>query len=199
MNYMVRVTFSIGKYTDTVECDVVPMTVCQLLLGRPWQYDRSAVHDGRTNRYTFRWNNMDVIWKPLTPQQIVNSSMQKIDMHVESAHERENHLSSNKKREGEKNLVMLATKSEMIEFSKDPNLVHVVLLYKDALLSTNDITSLPSGVVSVLQDFSDVFPEEVPAGLPPIRRIEHKIDLIPGASLPNRPSYRTNPEETKEI
>ena len=39
----------------------------------------------------------------------------------------------------------------------------------------------------------------MPPGLPPIRGIEHQIDLIPGASLPNRAPYRTNPEETKEI
>jgi hypothetical protein len=32
-----------------------------------------------------------------------------------------------------------------------------------------------------------------------VRGIEHKIDLIPGASLPNRAAYRTNPDETKEI
>jgi hypothetical protein len=36
-------------------------------------------------------------------------------------------------------------------------------------------------------------------GLPPIHGIEHQIDLIPGASLPNRVPYWTNPEETKEI
>ncbi|KAK1664832.1 hypothetical protein QYE76_052991 [Lolium multiflorum] len=52
---------------------------------------------------------------------------------------------------------------------------------------------------TMVWEFSDVFPEEVPAGLPPLRGIEHQIDLIPGASLPNRASYRTNPEETKEI
>jgi hypothetical protein len=45
----------------------------------------------------------------------------------------------------------------------------------------------------------DVFPSELPPGLPPVRGIEHKIDLIPGASLPNRAAYRTNPDETKEI
>ena len=44
-----------------------------------------------------------------------------------------------------------------------------------------------------------MFPEEVPRGLPPIRGIEHQIDFMPGASIPNRPAYRANPEETKEI
>jgi hypothetical protein len=45
----------------------------------------------------------------------------------------------------------------------------------------------------------DVFPQDVRPGLPPIRGIEHQIDLILGASLPNRAPYRTNPEEIKEI
>ena len=31
------------------------------------------------------------------------------------------------------------------------------------------------------------------------KEIEHQIDLVPGASIPNRPAYRTNPQETKEI
>ena len=43
-----------------------------------------------------------------------------------------------------------------------------------------------------------MFPSEIPAGLPPMRGIEHQIDLIPGASLPNCAPYRTNPEETKK-
>jgi len=42
------------------------------------------------------------------------------------------------------------------------------------------------------------FPKRFPCGLPPIRGIEHQIDFIPSASIPNRPAYRSNPEETKE-
>ncbi|XP_040966211.1 uncharacterized protein [Gossypium hirsutum] len=49
------------------------------------------------------------------------------------------------------------------------------------------------------REFGDVFPEEVPNGLPPIRGIEHQIDFVPGAAIPNRPAYRSNPEETKEL
>jgi hypothetical protein len=49
------------------------------------------------------------------------------------------------------------------------------------------------------KEFDDVFPGDIPNGLPPLRGIEHQIDLMPGASIPNRPAYRSNPEETKEL
>ncbi|GKV34697.1 hypothetical protein SLEP1_g43048 [Rubroshorea leprosula] len=49
------------------------------------------------------------------------------------------------------------------------------------------------------EDFKDVFPNDVPNGLPPIRGIEHQIDFIPGATIPNRPAYRSNLNETKEL
>jgi hypothetical protein len=58
---------------------------------------------------------------------------------------------------------------------------------------------LPTSVTNLLQQFRDVFPSELPPGLPPIHGIEHQIDLISGASLPNRDAYRANPEETKEM
>ncbi|XP_025012155.2 uncharacterized protein LOC112533908 [Ricinus communis] len=54
-------------------------------------------------------------------------------------------------------------------------------------------------IVDLLQVYEDLFPKEIPNGLPPKRGIEHQIDFIPGASIPNRPAYRCNPEETKEI
>ncbi|XP_019059406.1 PREDICTED: uncharacterized protein LOC109117128 [Tarenaya hassleriana] len=49
------------------------------------------------------------------------------------------------------------------------------------------------------QEFNDVFPEEMPPGLPPIRGIEHQIDFIPGTPIPNRPAYRSNPKEFNEL
>ncbi|GLT25857.1 hypothetical protein SLA2020_009600 [Shorea laevis] len=35
------------------------------------------------------------------------------------------------------------------------------------------------------KDYEDVFLEETPPGLPPIRGIEHQIDFVPGATIPN--------------
>ena len=45
----------------------------------------------------------------------------------------------------------------------------LVLLYKEALVTTNELDSnLPSFVVSLLQEFQDVFPDKLPRGLLPI-------------------------------
>ena len=75
-----------------------------------------------------------------------------------------------------------------------------VLVYKKGCFVSNDNNfSLPSMFKSLLQKFDDVFQDEVPKELPPIRGIEHKIDFIPGTVIPNRPAYRANPTETKEI
>ena len=76
----------------------------------------------------------------------------------------------------------------------------IVVLYKETYFNTNNLnSSLPSVVKSLLQEFDDVIPEEVPDGLPPLRGIEHQIDFILGAAIPNRPAYRSNPMEMKEL
>jgi hypothetical protein len=50
------VEFKIGGYKDEILCDVIPMDVCHLLLGRPCHYDKIMVHYGRKNTYTLGKN-----------------------------------------------------------------------------------------------------------------------------------------------
>jgi hypothetical protein len=69
IGYKVKVPFRIGEYIDSVECDVVPMIVCHLLLGRPRRYDRSSLHCGHSNQYTIKWKGKEMVLKPMTPQQ----------------------------------------------------------------------------------------------------------------------------------
>jgi hypothetical protein len=49
VTHKVRVPFTVGEYVDEVEYDVLPLDVCGLLLGHPWQYDRNAIHARRAN------------------------------------------------------------------------------------------------------------------------------------------------------
>ena len=44
--------FKIGSYQDEVLCDIIPMDICHIFLGRSWQFDRHVVHDGQANTYT---------------------------------------------------------------------------------------------------------------------------------------------------
>ncbi|PKI31264.1 hypothetical protein CRG98_048345 [Punica granatum] len=53
--------------------------------------------------------------------------------------------------------------------------------------------------MALLKEFVDLFPAELPEGLPPIWGIEHQIDLVPGSALPNRPAYRRKPNEAMEL
>ena len=44
-----KVEIQIGTYKDVILCDVMPMDVCHVLLGKPWKFDRKAIHDGKMN------------------------------------------------------------------------------------------------------------------------------------------------------
>jgi hypothetical protein len=98
-----------------------------------------------------------------------------------------------------KSRAMLAIKSDLT-VSTNVDVSFHALVCRQVLFSLENITtSLPRVITNLLQEFKDVFPAEIPLGLSPLREIKHQIDLIPGASLPNRAAYRTNPEEMKEI
>ena len=62
-----------------------------------------------------------------------------------------------------------------------------------------EICELPPQEKKFLKEFDDIFPKENPIELAPFRGIEHQIDLVLGVSLPNRQTYGTNHDETKEI
>ena len=47
------------------------MEATHLLLGRPWQFDRRATHDGYTNKYTLPYKGKLVALVPLTPSQVL--------------------------------------------------------------------------------------------------------------------------------
>ena len=62
-----------------------------------------------------------------------------------------------------------------------------------------DTMNIPVDIRQLILQFEDVFPTELPSDLPPMRDIQHCIDLVPCESLPNRPAYIITPLEKEEI
>jgi len=57
----------------------------------------------------------------------------------------------------------------------------------------------PPEATKLLKEFSDVFPKELPAELPPKRSIDHWIELTLGAEPPSRSPYWLSYVETNEL
>jgi hypothetical protein len=68
---LVHINFSIGSYHDAVECDVVAMQACHVLLGRPWQFDMDCVHYGRSNQFSLLHHDKKIVLLPMSPEAIV--------------------------------------------------------------------------------------------------------------------------------
>ncbi|XP_076920017.1 uncharacterized protein LOC143581022 [Bidens hawaiensis] len=52
--------------------------------------------------------------------------------------------------------------------------------------------------IPIARDFPEVFPDDV-SGLPPIRQVEFRIDLVPGANTVAKAPYRLAPSEMREL
>nr|GEW88765.1 hypothetical protein [Tanacetum cinerariifolium] len=92
---------------------------------------------------------------------------------------------------------VLISKTDFVGLVKvsPPSVVFGLLMIEENLVTA----AAPLSMVPLLNEFKDVFPEEIPAGLPVIRAIQHCIDFFPGASIPNKPAYRMNPKEFAEL
>jgi hypothetical protein len=139
-----------------------------------------------------------IIIHPMTPEQIVKDDLARA---IKTAKEQEPSPSTSDKSEIMLNApVLLATRADFDDI-RDAHFPCYALICSRVLVSLDDAPSLdiPPAVADLLQEYADVFPKDLPPGLPPLRGIEHQIDLIPGAQLLNRAPYCTNPDETKEI
>eukprot|EP00253_Pinus_taeda_P001416 PITA_01416 len=167
-----EVEFQIRRYKDKILCDVMPMDVRHLLLGRPWQFDRSAVHDRKTNCYKFIKDGIKHTLVPIKEENTVETS-------------------------GVKALLMGG--KEFVKQLEDSEINFAVIRRPKVVVLHTQISNLPEEVQKLLQDFGDIVVDDLPDELPPRRGISHCIDFIPGASLPNKAAYRMSPKDHEEI
>jgi hypothetical protein len=164
---LVPLNFAIGPYHVVVECDVVPMQTCHILLGRPWQFDKDFMHHGRLNQYSFLHLDKKIVLHTMSREAIMHIDVAatrktKSHDHAEIAnhvaamdgvkHEK-THTNSVASKKSEITLIggyLLSTKSEVNELLAS-NSVSYALICKYALISLHDLQqSLPPIVADIL-------------------------------------------------
>src|SRR5664279_3476361 len=107
------------------------------------------MHDGRTNYYSFKWNNKNFVLRPMTPSQVIadnaktlaraqqkkapseTSGEREIHHHVSERHKPNESATKKRVTHG---VVLLATKREMREVREDPSILQFVLVCKGEVL-----------------------------------------------------------------
>jgi hypothetical protein len=167
------VEFKIGGYRDEILCDVIPMDVCHILLGIPWKFDRNTIHDGRKNTYTLEKNGRTHMLLPIEENKV--------------------------KEEANTRILLMSRKELLKEVKKEQEMQFVVVRKPRFILTSNLMDDLLEEVHELLDNFADIVVVELPNSFPPIRSINHHIDLIPRESLPNKETYRLTPRENEEV
>jgi hypothetical protein len=154
------VEFKIGGYNDKILCDVIPMDVCHLLLGIPWKYDRNVIHDGRMNTYTLKKNGRTHMFLLIKDKEV--------------------------KPEVRNTVILMSGKELLTEVKKKEDPQFVVVRKLRIFLTSTRVDDLPDEIQELLEEFTDIIVDELPHSLPPMRSVSHHIDLILGASFPNK-------------
>jgi hypothetical protein len=100
-----------------------------------------------------------------------------------------------KKREDSSSIILMSGKELFNEVKKEKEMQFAIVRKPRVILTNSYVEDLPEGIQELLENFADIVVDELPHSFPPIRSISHHIDLIIGASLPNKAAYRLTPRE----
>ena len=171
------VPLKVAGYQEDVWCDILPMGVGSVLLGRPWLYDRDVAQYGRTNCCTFYFGGIRQVWQPfIPPTQAIPAPAGAPELEPTPI----------------QHLGIVSARQFLQGIEEDAPMWVIQVRTKTTFPHSGDLPNF-------LQEFAAVFATESPAAVPPDRAIQHFIDFVPGSTLPNLPHYRLNPTQSAEL
>jgi hypothetical protein len=93
----------------------------------------------------------------------------------------------------------MSGKELLIEVKKKEDPQFIVVRKLKIVITSTRVNDFPKEVQELLEEFVDIVVDELPRSLPLMRSVSHHIDLIPGASFPNKSTYKLTPQENEEV
>ncbi|XP_010669959.1 uncharacterized protein LOC104887070 [Beta vulgaris subsp. vulgaris] len=149
VNKQALIAFSIEGTKDELWCDVLPMSACYLLLGRPWQFYRKVIHEGDSNVYYVLVGSKRVRLHPLSPHSVAPKHPPKTPIYFLSSREFEQEVEE----EGYAYALIARHAAKSVKTTRNEKLE------------------------ALMKEFEVVFLEELPQGLPPLRGIDYVFNL----------------------
>ena len=85
--------------------------------------------------------------------------------------------------------VLLVKEKEFLEQLQEEEVSFAIVGKPRTVITNTKIDELPAEIHKLLEEHVDKVVDDFPDELPPVRSISHHINLIPGASLPNKATY----------
>ena len=204
------VRIQVGSYSDNMSFIVLPLVGYDVLLGMSWLTKYNPIIDWRSKSVKF-------VDKSNQEHQLSGKSRPKQNeiVHCQSMTTKDCASSIEILKQHSLSVISSRSLKKQIR-DKQIDLDSICLVFlqvnhshlnPDVSISSIDNVNSESPESKKLQQVSkevidlyrDVFPSELPPGLPPQREIDHKIDLVPGAVPPSRPTYRMSGIELAEL
>lgn len=199
-------SLSIGSYHDTIDFVALPLVGYDIILGMTWLNKYNPIIDWRSKLIKFE----DKLSKP---HQLIGKSVPKLNQVVPNIGSVARTVVPSPEKYSLNLISSRSLRYQIRNKEIDPDCICLVfpqvissLLQSNSSISSvdkvnTDPIDLKLETISkqIIEKYHDVFPDELPPGLPPQREIDHKIELIPGSIPPSRPTYRMSEVELKEL
>ena len=170
---------------------VIPLKTFDVILGKPFLNDTNPDIDWPTNRVSFKTPSGHLCSFTATA---TSHHARDAQLNLLSAQQARRIINrAARSRRAQKDTVVGLIKLRQI-FSSDES--------TSSTLNTTDTTSTPdidADIRAVLDEFSDVFVDELPNELPPKRDVDHAIELEEGARPWSQQPYRMSLAEKQEL
>ena len=189
-----QLSLTFPGFTGPITAHILPLHDYDVILGMPWLTQHNPRIDWQRRALAFNDRTTSMITRPPSPPRytiriIPSEASQKTPVQSDRLYVITDQKALDRLQRTDDSVQWLCHLEQTLEQRQNP--------------SADPTDHLPSHFLSLLQPllkkYADVFPDDLPAGLPPSRTVDHKIVLKPNAAPFSRSPPRLAPPELTEL